>query len=146
MARTIVDMFYAGGGYTQDDSADPAYVDVAVVKDTYIQQAVSYFNALCQTVKTVSVVYTGSGASSSGDVLDDRILSELSLFFADGDYDNYHIDPDTGEFENRHWKTANDLFLNRYGIKDRRSGVVVYPSLADDIRPYDDMNVASCSY
>lgn len=143
MAQTIVEMFYSLGGYDSSDVEAPNYISLADVNDTYVPIAVKYFNNLCVGAHTVSV----STASTTGDLFDDRIVAEVSCYLADADYDNLHADADgVWERENRHKKTADDLILMGYGVRDRRSEKVVFPVYADDSRAASYMGVATSSY
>lgn len=141
MAQSIVDMFYALGGYSTNSYETEGYVSSDLITGTYIPLAVKYFNGVCEGVKTVSI----GTSSSSGDIFDDRILAELSLWFADSSYDTIHVDPDTYQTENRHYTIAESLILKVYGQKDAK-GDVVYPVYADDTQAYADMDVATLSY
>jgi hypothetical protein len=143
MAQTVVDMFYKLGGYTTDSSS-PAHISAADITGTYVPLAVSYFNSLCENARTVSINWTGSvSASSSGNLLDDRIVAELSLYFADSAYDTLHVDPDDAERENRHLTIATALILNTYGIYDRKYGKLLFPNTQDDNSALASMGVAN---
>lgn len=142
MAQTVVDMFYKLGGY-QTDSSSPAHISAADITGTYVPLAVSYFNTLCVGAHTISIDWTGSSGSSSGNLLDDRIVAELSLYFADSAYDTLHVDPDDAERENRHLTLANTLILNTYGIYDRKYGKLLFPNTQDDNSALASMGVAN---
>ena len=114
MVKNIPQIFYDNGGYKSDSdySESDVYISYDECTSTFVPQAVIMFNALCSIERTVE--YTGSVTSS--DSMDDLIIAELSLAFADSSYDTVHIDPETGIRENRHWQLAMMYMLGRYGI------------------------------
>jgi hypothetical protein len=141
-AQSIVQMFYQLGGYSSESDMKP-YIATSTVQDTYIPLGEGQFNSMCQTVKTASV---GTSSWSTGDLLDDRIVAELALYFADSSYDTLHIDPDTYQTENRHYKIAEELILVRYGVRDKKTGDIILPGYANDIRAYAGIGISSLSY
>jgi len=140
MAQSISTMFYNLGGYVTESDKNP-YVSVADVTGTYVPMATTRFNSLCYGAATMSVV-----SDSCGDVYNDRIIAELSLFFADSSYDTLHVDPDTYQVENRHYTVASKMILDRYGIRDRKTGEIYFPCFSDDNRPYSDIGISTLSY
>jgi len=111
----IVEIFYRNGGYESDSIyvSQSDYISFLDVTSTYIPQANLRLNALCDI--TASVDYT-SGSVSSGNLMDDLIIAELALSIADSEYDKVHVDPDTGEIENKHWLAAYRYMLDMYGV------------------------------
>lgn len=112
----IVEMFYRQGGYISDSSFEgqPGYIAIYLVTGTYIPMALERLNSLCFLNRSID--YT---SFSSGNSLDDLIITELALSIADSEYDKLHIDPDTGQVENRHWMTAYRYMLDAYGVTVR---------------------------
>ena len=115
MVKDIPSMFYSNGGYSYDTTFESSsnYISRDDCTSTYIPQAVIIFNALCNLSRTVD--YTSTYVTSS-DTMDDLIITELSLAFADSTFDKVHVDPETGERENRHWDLAMKYMLARYGV------------------------------
>lgn len=142
MAQTIVDMFYILGGYTTESDKQP-HISMTDVTATYVPLGEGRFNAMCQGAKTASV---STSSWSTGDIYDDRIIAELSLYYADSSYDVLHIDPDTYQVENRHYAIAEKMVLDRYGLYDRKYGRVILPAYADDMHPYSNIGIATLSY
>jgi hypothetical protein len=123
--KDIPSMFYSNGGYSSDSSLVESsnYISPDDCTSTYIPQALIMFNAMCDLQRTVD--YTGSNVTSSN-TMDDLIITELSLAFADSTFDKVHVDPETGERENRHWDLAMKYMLGRYGIsKERTDGRMI---------------------
>jgi hypothetical protein len=98
---------------------------------------------MCSGAATATV---GTASWTTGDILNDRIVAELALYFADSSYDVLHIDPDTYQVENRHYKIAETLIMTRYGVRDRKTGDVMLPAYADDSQANASFSIASLSY
>ena len=116
MAQTIVEMFYDTTGYSSSD------ISTASVTGTYIPFGEETLENLAQV--TISIAWTGSGASSSGNIYDDKIIAEFAGYFADNKRDTVRINPETDEPENRHWEEAMKLLLAKYGILGATGEVV----------------------
>ena len=145
MADNILQMFYSLGGYksVSDQNVELAYVTPAQATGTFIPLGESQMNSMCSGAATVSV---DTSSSSTGDVLNDRIVAELALYFCDSSYDVLHIDPDTYQVENRHYKIAESLIMTRYGVRDRKTGDLMLPTYADDSQALASFSIASLSY
>lgn len=113
MSSNIVELFYTNGGYesSSEQEGAPAYISIENVTGTYIPQGVLRLNALCDL--TVSF---DTSSLSTGNVMDDLIVAELALSIADSQYDRLHVDPETGETENKHWDLAYRYMLDMYGV------------------------------
>ena|SRR3990167_148549 len=132
MALTAVDLFYSGSG-ASSASGNPKFVALDSVTSTFVPLGVQALNNLAQVTK--SVAWTGSGASSSGDVYDDKIIAEFACYFADTHYDTVNIDPETGKPMNRHWETALQLLNAKYGVVGT-NGQIVPPLWILDEKAY----------
>ena len=110
---SIVDLFYSASG-ARTDSSNPRFVPVADVTSTYVPFGTDRLNDLA--LVTRSVPWTGSGASSSGNVTDDKIIAEFAAYLFDSHLDVVHVDPDTGQPLNKHWDQALTLINSKYGV------------------------------
>jgi len=126
MADTVVEMFYNMSGFLGYPTDSSLYVATASVEETYVPLGLKLFNEVTLQAKTI--VYTGSDASTSGDILDDRIITTAAAYFADMDFDNFQYDPETGELTNRHYDNFLDLLKMRYGIYTK-NGTIITPKL-----------------
>lgn len=141
----VTTLFYDLGGYnTGSNTARSDYISLAQCTGTYIPYAIDLFNRLCSGSVTFSYTYS-SGSDSVGTPVDDRIIAELALSFADADYDKIHQDPDTGASVNRHRAAAYDLILTLYGKRDRW-GRMMFPSHVDGAKPYKSASIADVTY
>lgn len=113
MTKNISELFYDRGGYTSasEFSGQDNYISVDDCTGTYVPMGLQMINSLCDI--TTSVTY--GSTMSTGDNMDNLIISELSLYIADSSYDKIHIDPESGEMENRHWDLALSFMIAMYG-------------------------------
>jgi len=131
MALTIVDRFYSTSGYSTDSDASD-YISADAITSTFAPSGELLLESLCEV--TISVVWTGSAGSTSGDLIDDWIISEFAAYNADLHFDRVHTNPETGEMENRHWETAIRLCEAKYGIMV--DGEVILPAYLDEYKAY----------
>lgn len=144
----IAETFYQNGGYTSDSSfsAQDNYIPLSDVSGSYIPQAVMRMNRLCETTVTISSL-------SSGNVMHDTIIAELALSIADSEYDKVHIDPETGEAENKHYMVARQYMLDMFGVPQKGAmGRIDLVLPAEALygseysgRAYDDLAIATMS-
>ncbi|MEI6795411.1 MAG: hypothetical protein WCK39_00955 [Methanomassiliicoccales archaeon] len=137
-----ISLFYQMGGYesSSDYEGRPTYIALESATGLYLPYGVSLFNRLC--TGSIQVALTNG---STGDLINDRIVAELGLSFADAEYDKLHVDPDTGRQVNRHKESAYDLMLSLYGKKDK-FGRLTFPVYIDYYQPYGDLGVADVTY
>lgn len=132
---SIVDWFYSTSGYNTDTNSN-RYIPVDTVTSTYAPQGIQLLNDLAET--TISVDFAAT--SSSGNVSDDIITGEFAAFIADNVFDKFHINPETGEQENRHWNTAMTLMRARYGIQV--GDEILLPTYVKNRKAYKKLAVA----
>jgi len=141
MSKNIAEIFYEHGGYSSDSAfyGQDNYISLDESTGTYIPQGVLRLNALCNI--TASVDYT---SLSSGNLMDDLIISELALSIADSSYDTVHIDPETGQLENKHWEIAYRYMLDMYGVN--QDGEMVLPIVVGESRACENFEIATLSF
>lgn len=131
MALTIVDWFYSTSGYTTDSSSTD-FVPVDTVTGTYAPRGEDLIESICSI--SITIPWTGTNGSTSGNLVDDWIVSEFAAFSADLDFNKMYIDPESGEMENRHWDTAMKLCRAKYGLLI--DGELVLPGQLDAQKAY----------
>ena len=144
MTKTILDIFYDNGGYHEDETlgTTDSYISPNIVTSTYIPQAIIIMNRLCD----ISLSYNSETTKSDGTLMDDLIIAEIALSLADSEYDKLHIDPETGQSENRHWQLAMKYMLSIYGIPvEDKFGRETTVLPANTSKPYGSMSVITMS-
>ncbi len=135
MTLSVVDWFYSTSGF-DTDSLSSRFMPIDTVTSTYAPQGIQLLNDLVSITLSVDFATT----STSGNVSDDIIVGELAAFHADNVFDVFHINPETGEQENRHWNTAMQLINARYGI--RVGDDIIMPRYAAQIRAFKKIALA----
>lgn len=111
MALTIPQLFYSTSGANETDASNPRYAPIADVSSTYVPFGLDTLNNLASVTR--SVTWTDS---SSGNTVDDKIISEFAAYFWDTTFQTAQFDPETGQPENRHWQTAMQILNSKYGV------------------------------
>lgn len=114
MSLSLVDMVYSSSGYERADTTSEYFVPTSSITGTYVPQGEQILEGLASI--SIDIIWTGTEGSTSGNLLDDRIIAEFACYVADNDFQNIHVNPETGEPENRHWATAMQLAKAKYGI------------------------------
>lgn len=141
MALTVVDQFYSSSD-AETSSGSRRLAPVADVTGTYVQFGLSELNNLALVTRTIP--WTGSDASSSGDVVDDKIIVEFGCYFFDTHLSTVMFDPETGAPMNRHWQTAMQILLSKYGVMGE-NGELVAPKYALEEKASDTANRVDAS-
>lgn len=128
---TVVDMFLQTSGYQITQSQANDYVTLDYITATYVPTSLVLFNEV--TTASHTVLWTGSNASSSGNILDDRIIAEMASWFADLEFNNFEVNPETGERFNRHMHTFTELLKLRYGVR-MHNGTLYLPKDAKTMK------------
>ena len=121
MALNVFDLLTATAG-AHTESGNPRYISVADATGTFVPFGVNTLNNLA--VVTRSVPWTGSSASTSGEPVDDKIIAEFGAYYWDTHFDTFQVDPETGQPENRHWTTAMQILLSKYGVLGPRGEMI----------------------
>lgn len=129
VALTVIDMFYSTSGFGTDTDSS-RFIPEDTVTSTYIPMGVTKLNDLASTSFSIDF----STTSTSGNLNDDWIIAEFGAFYADNVFDTFHINPETGEQENRHYNTAILLTNARYGI--RVGNEIIMPRYAQQMRSF----------
>lgn len=135
MALTVIDIFYSTSGFDTDSNSN-RFMPLDTVTSTYIPLGETKLNDLASTSFSIDF----STTSTSGNLNDDWIISEFAAFYADNVFDTFHINPETGEQENRHYDTAILLMNARYGI--RVGGDIIMPRYAQQMRAFKKIGKA----